>query len=301
MSEFRRFYRQTYLDQLGVIRKPPAQDPAILPYWGAPTWRDEFDTVDPRTPSGVNPDLWRVWDGQTLGAPRQEFLTGRPQNLHVANGCLNMVAIRETGVRALNGTVQDANHPWTSSYIDTWQKQAQKYGRWEIRMQLNTHATGTRGVWPAWWMRPASWLPLNGVDGEIDMMEAWGGQWATSGYRLGSAQWTLWQNETSTAAKVSNWLTTANNSPDLAVGFHTYAFEWTPTSMKQYVDDVLMMNVNTVDSTKPWLQSSFNAPFYPKLQVQMGQTYWGLPDSTTVSPTDPFKVDYVRYYAYPGA
>jgi beta-glucanase (GH16 family) len=287
------------------IRGDASTDPAILPYWGAPLWRDEFDVADSRTPSGVNPDLWRIWDGSTLGAPRLEFLTGRPQNVYIANSCLNIVAIRETGVHALNGTLQDANHPWTSGYIDTWQKQGQKYGRWEMRFQLNTHPTGTRGIWPALWMRPATWLPTT-QDGEIDWMEAYGGPWAANGdtYRLGSAGYTLWENETSTARKTSDWITPADNTPDLSNGFHTLAFEWIPTSMKTYVDGNLRRTDNIPNSTNPWLSTTPFDPYYVKIQLQVGNKYWGIPDPThpewNVSPTEPFKVDYIRYWPYPG-
>jgi beta-glucanase (GH16 family) len=288
---------------------PPPPDPVgFLPTWGMPAFQDEFDTFDPRTPSGVNPDKWRIRDGETQGN-NIGFDTARPQNVFVdaANSCLNIVAIRESGVTSVNGVAQPAAFPWTTGYIDTIGKDAAKYGRWDIRAKLNTHTTETLGIWPALWGRP-SLAAGETADGEIDDMEAWGGPWAgtsvTNGdrYRRGSAQVTVHQNELKGHLTASGWLTPADNSPDLSADFHVYTREWTPTGLKFYVDSVLRKTVDAATTT--WLTASLNAKFHYRIQLQVGQTYWGMPDPNqpqlTKSPSDPFQVDWIRRYNYPG-
>jgi beta-glucanase (GH16 family) len=279
---------------------PPPGDPAILPApWGAPVYRDEFDTVAATT-TGLDPAKWNVRDAQTLSYD-VGWITGRRTNVFVANGQLTIRVLYEPGAKALSGAVAPSNRPWSTGYIDTIGKFSQKYGRWEMRAKLPTTENQSRGIWPAWWMRPDN--PGLG-DGEIDMMEAWGTPSAGSSvanndiYRAGSAQWTLWQSEQTGAAKKSGWSTPGPNSPDLAAGFHVYAFEWTPSSMKVYTDGVLRGTVNSTDIS--WYASSFASPFHLRLQTEVGQNYWGLPDANspnTVTPAD-FVIDYVRMWSY---
>lgn len=289
----------TGADKPFVAPIQPPDPVGFLPYWGMPSFSDEFDTVDSRTPSGVNPTKWNIRDGETL-TKRLEWITGRPQNVRVTGGNLVINAIRESGVNSLSGAPQPTDHPYTSAYIDTIGKHDKKYGRWEIRAKLPTVAGISRGLWPALWFRPTN--PPAGVDGEIDLMEAYGNPTNQAGYVLGSAIWTLWQNETSTAARTSGFLTPSANNPDLAAGFHTYIFEWTPTSMKFYVDTTLVKTVTSANIA--WFDSSFNANFHTRIQLQVGNSYWGFPDPAhpeqTVSPSPDFAIDYVRYYNFPG-
>lgn len=283
---------------------PPPDPVGFLPSWGMPAWSDEFDTPDPRTPSGVNPDKWTVREDSQSN--HVGFNTARPQNVRV-NGTakqLEIVAIRETGVVGVTGAVQPPSKPFTTGYMDS--KDAAQYGRWDIMAKLNTHATGSLGMWPALWLRPSN--PPAGTDGEIDIMEAYGGPQAGTSvslndrYRLGSASSTLHQNEQNTHLKSSGWLTVGDNNPDLGAGFHLYTLEWTPTAISISVDGTVMKTTTYAAAT--WLTQSFNSKFYFKIQLQVGNSYWGYPDPAnpqlTQSPSDPFCVSYIRRYNYPG-
>jgi beta-glucanase (GH16 family) len=287
------------------VAPTPTPDPVgFLPYWGMPAWSDEFDTVDPRTLSGVNPDKWTVREDSQNN--HIGFNTARPENVRVNATAkqLEIVAIRESGVTGVTGAVQPSSKTFTTAYLDS--HDSAQYGRWDIMAKLNTHTLASLGMWPALWLRPVN--PPAGTDGEIDIMEAYGGPWAgtsaTNGdrYRLGSASSTLHQNEQLTHLKSSGWLTVGDNNPDLGAANHLYSLEWTPTAMTIFVDGVAMKTTTYAAAT--WMAQSFNAKFYFKIQLQVGNSYWGFPDPNqpqlTKSPSDPFCISYIRRYAYPG-
>ena len=45
------------------------------------------------------------------------------------------------------------------------------------------------------------------------------------------------------------------------------------------------------------MTSSFNSPVNIRLNMQVGSSYWGYPDSTNTKSQFNFLVDYVRAYA----
>ncbi len=79
----------------------------------------------------------------------------------------------------------------------------------------------------------------------------------------------------------------------LGDAFHIYAIEWTSSQVAFYVDDTLYETQTKAAATgRTW---EFDHPFFILLNVAVGGTWPGAPDSTTTFPQT-MKVDYVRVY-----
>ena len=88
---------------------------------------------------------------------------------------------------------------------------------------------------------------------------------------------------------------------ELSVGafadtFHVFAVEWDPGAIRWYVDDSLYKTVTPNDLPRPWV---FDHPFFIILNVAVGGSWPGNPDTTTVFPQT-MRVDYVRVYEKTG-
>ena len=70
--------------------------------------------------------------------------------------------------------------------------------------------------------------------------------------------------------------------------------EWLPDSISWFVDDTRYLTVTPTDipSGTEWV---FDHPFFMLLNVAVGGTWPGSPDSATIFPQQLF-VDYVRVY-----
>ena len=143
------------------------------------------------------------------------------------------------------------------------------------------------GMWPAWWTlgieRP--WAEC----GEIDIMEYYRGMllanaaWRTEGKR--EVQWD------SVKPPITEF-----NDPDWSSKFHLWRMEWDPNSLKLYVDERLL---NEVDVTRTFLNGKdgfnpFRQPHYMLLNLAIGGTQGGDPSATPFPGR--FEVDYVRVY-----
>jgi beta-glucanase (GH16 family) len=161
------------------------------------------------------------------------------------------------------------NGQYTSARLNTRGKFSQQYGRFEARMQLTTG----KGMWPAFWL-----LGNNGnwpACGEIDIMENIGDPTVV----YGSLHATNYNQSTGSQPGSANY----------ATSFHIYAVEWASGTINFSVDG----NVYASDTPDP---SLFNQPFYIILNVAVGGSWPGNPDSTTMFPQT-IKVDYVRVYS----
>ena len=222
-------------------------DAAVLPFWGAPVWRDEFDGTLSK---------WNV---------RNNFLTfdtarAMGSKVTVANGNLRIranwlttpqatgpqgIITHETGYVDTRNLVDSAN-PTPKHF-------SQQYGRWEIRCKTPSGAN-TRGSLAAFWLR------CDSHPGEIDVMEAWGyGGTMPADFTnyVKDTAWTTFHSSTSSATvngkpyKKTFWRHFQNGVPRTTpTGFHTYAFERTPTYMAMFVDGIQVMRV-TPASTDP--------------------------------------------------
>ena len=234
------------------------------------TWSDEFNGPE-RSP--VDPAKWtHDIGGSGWGNAQLEYNTDRVENVsHTGDGYLAITARRE----------EFMGNGYTSARIKTQGLFSQQYGRFEARIQLPFG----QGMWPAFWMLgddidQVSWPNC----GEIDIMEYRGQEPQVStgalhgpGYSGGASLYGTFSNGQSRATQ-----------------FHIYAVEWSPESIKWFVDDELFMerSPGDVPSGSPW---AFDHSFFMILNLAVGGNYVGSPDASTRFPQE-MRVDYVRVY-----
>jgi beta-glucanase (GH16 family) len=227
-------------------------------------WADEFnDSID-----------FSVWDYDIGGAwGGLHYYTNRPKNMTIVDSALNII-VREENYMGFD---------YTSARMKT--KINWRYGRFEASIKLPE----TTGFVPAFWLLPADniygWWPNSG---EIDIMEQPTNQPATI---YGTIH-----------TEVYNYFGAANppqgdtiHIPDAQTSYHLYAIEWTPDKIDFFVDDQKYFTFfNDQASPATW---PFEKSFYIILNVAVGGSWSGDPDSTTIFPAV-MEVDYVRVYQY---
>jgi len=223
-------------------------------------WSDEFN-ID----GAPNPAVW----GYDLGAGgwgnnESQNYTDRRENSIVQGGALKINLIKENY----------SGSPYTSARLLSKDRYALKYGRVETRAKLPAGV----GTWPAIWMlgsniSSVSWPAC----GEIDIMEHVGKELnkihATLHYpgRFGG-------NADGGSRVISNATTE----------FHKYSLEWSATSIKMFVDDLLIHSVTNTSSLP------FNQNFFFILNVAMGGNFGGTIDPAVTAAT--MEIDYIRVY-----
>ena len=230
--------------------------------------QDEFDTE-----GELNSSIWSydIGTGENgWGNNELQYYTDRPENVTVQNGVLIISAKEES----YEGST------YTSAKILTKDKFEQVYGRFEARIRLPYG----QGMWPAFWLlgndcQTNIWPKC----GEIDIMENRGqeptkiaGSLHGPGYSGGEA--------------ITKDYTLENDRFD--TGFHVFGIEWGPEYINYYVDDVLYNQITPADVTGKW---AFNHPFYIIINLAVGGSFVGSPDSETDFPQT-MLVDYVRVY-----
>ncbi len=152
---------------------------------------------------------------------------------------------------------------YTSGVMSTKLSYAQTYGYFEIKAKLPEG----NGLWPAFWM-----MPLHST-GELDVFE-----------QLGKDPSTIYQTSHS-AARGSTISTAVHlDSPDQ---FHTYGMLWDKNYLIWYIDGV--------ETSRQATPADLNSPMYMIMNLAVGGTWPGNPDSTTPFPAS-MGIDYVRTY-----
>jgi beta-glucanase (GH16 family) len=236
-------------------------------------WSDEFNAA---SGTGADTTKWNLVNkGDGFGNNELEFYTNRTQNAyHDGNGFLVIKVVKETYM----------GREYTSARLESNGKFEHLYGRYEARLQLPRG----QGIWPAFWMLgnnigSVSWPTC----GEVDIMENIGkepsivhgslhGPGYSGGNPLGQAY-------------------TMPNGGKFADAFHVFAVEWELNVIRFYVDDILYGTKTPADapSGAKWV---YDHPFYLLLNVAVGGTWPGSPDSTTMFP-QMMLADYVRVYS----
>ena len=75
--------------------------------------------------------------------------------------------------------------------------------------------------------------------------------------------------------------------------FHIYSVEWTPDSIKWFVDGSQYLETNIKNSIND--TDEFHKPFFLLLNLAVGGNWPGNPDARTVFPAE-YKIDYIRVY-----
>jgi beta-glucanase (GH16 family) len=241
------------------------------------SWSDEFDGS-----AGSAPDQSK-WGydvgGNGWGNNELEYYTTRTDNAFLdGNGNLVIKAIKE------NYTGSDGvTRNYTSARLLTRGKFSQKYGRFEARIKLPFG----QGIWPAFWMLGAD---IDSVGwptcGEVDIMENVGREPSTNHGSMHGPGYSGGSPLTGTY--------TLPNGARFSDDFHVFALEWAPGTARFYVDGNLYETRTPADvAGSKWV---FDHPFFILLNVAVGGSFPGSPDSTTVLPQT-MLVDYVRVYS----
>ena len=244
-------------------------------------WSDEFEGT------GLDRSRWAVRHFSTLGDGNGELacLMDRPENVRVAGGMLTITARREE--QPLTCGDRDRRFPagrsYTTGFVETRGKAEFQYGRFEVRARLPVAHGSSKGLWPAFWMRPADMTV-----GEIDVLEG-----------IGSAA-----HEPDRSRRVVHAIhydyegthpmqrrTHVIESGSFADGFHTFAVEWGPTSLRWYVDG--RPTYVRTPATTPWFDEAFRRPFFLRLNLAVGGSFPGDPDAQTAFPAE-YVIDWVR-------
>lgn len=223
-------------------------------------WSDEFNNPGVPDPSNWGYDK----GGNGWGNNELQNYTSNPANASISNGTLKITAMKESF----------GGNDYTSARILSKDKFSFKYGKIEVSAKLPMGA----GVWPAIWMLGSniSTTPWPAC-GEIDIMEQKGSEpnkiYATLHHPGHSGA-----NGDGSTVTISN-ATTA---------FHKYSAEWSPSTIKIAVDDVVFYTFNNYSNLP------FNQNFFIILNVAIGGNFVGSVDPAFTKAV--MEVDYVRVY-----
>jgi beta-glucanase (GH16 family) len=228
-------------------------------------WSDEF------TGPAINTTVWKYEIGSIRNNELQAY-TNRSENARIENGCLVIEARKES----YNGSA------YTSASLNTRGTQAWQYGRIEMRAKL----VKGKGMWPAFWAmgNSGSWPAC----GEIDLMELIGGgpgydnriyatiHWDSSGHRQYGGSQTLM-------------------SGTFADSFHVIGVEWDSAAIRWQRDGVQFFSAPLTAAAR----SAFHQPFYLLVNLAVGGSWPGSPDTATVFPQQ-YQIDWIRVYQQDG-
>ena len=238
-------------------------------------WQDEFN--------GKNLDKkkWNVLTRETSKHGELQYYI--PDEVYLQKGNLRIRSSKK----------DFGSQHYTSGRLDTKDKLAITYGRFEIRGKLPVG----QGMWPAYWLYPQNrdWqmeytmqeAVANGKESlipefrpwytEIDIMEYLGHEPKIS---YATFHYCSFKGE----RKSSSGKYTADYS--FADDYHVFALEWEADAIRWYIDG------NLIHTAKEGIP---HAPHYLILNTAVGGSWPGNPDSTTVFPQY-HDIDYVRVY-----
>lgn len=290
-------------------------DPAVLPYWGSPVWRDEFDQ-----PNGApDPTKWNVRD-DVVG----DF--GLLEDAAIVDGTLATVENGQLHLRArwLDTPQARTTSKWgisqithRAAYIDHLDRNpgdmsfALPYFHAWIRMKTPT-GPNTRGAMPAWWYRDGSSGSFTGSRGftgsrEHDTFEGigYGGDMsAKAGYSyVQDTGKTTWFSNTSTGAgkQQYRWRDELGATVVPWDGFHDYTYTFMPTYCALAIDGVEVGRWTPAQLPQLWGTNPELHPMHVRLNLHVGE-YFAQPDpanrALTQDPLD-YVIDHYRVYAPP--
>ena len=251
------------------------------------TFEDNFDGDE------LNTDVWSFETGGG-GWGNRELQTYRASNATVG---VNGEGLNVLQIKAEKLSAKVDNSDYASARINTKESFAQTYGRFEARIKL----PAVQGMWPAFWLLPASntYNPGGGMwpfNGEIDIMEAAGripNQFGTTiHYGAAYPHNVHFGQDNVISTPISEW--------------HVYAVEWTEGKIDWYIDDECVFTAESVNWFTPNVDKSenpnapFDQDFYIILNLAVGGWYDHY-NGEDVKPTDDFtsavmEVDYVRVF-----
>ncbi len=266
--------------QAGALRDNASQGSPQPESWKL-VWADEFEKDGPPDP--------RNWTYETGFVRGRELQWYQPGNARCQNGLL---IIEGRSERKRNPSYEPDSKVWrkkreyaeyTSASLTTEGLHSWQYGRFEMRARIDT----SLGLHPSFWT-----LGLQGEwpnRGEIDIMEYYRGMLMANA---------AWSSEKHGVPKWNEVRTSIGDfhDPEWSHKFHVWRMDWDETSIRLYVDDVLL---NTIDVTTTFNadqegKNPFRQPHFVILNLAIGGKS-GIDTSKTEFPAK-FEVDYVRVY-----
>ncbi|MEN9914851.1 MAG: hypothetical protein RL528_1615 [Bacteroidota bacterium] len=230
-------------------------------------WEDNFTT------NGA-PDSSK-W-GYELGYIRNnelQYYTNSTNNVVQNAGNLELTVRRES----ING------YNYTSGSVITKDKHSWVYGKIEGRLKL----PADRGMWSCFWTLGANYDEVFWPKcGEIDIVEHINSE--TFGHYT-----VHWQDLA--GVRKSNGSRDEGTKQFDVTQWHIYSIEWTPYSIKWFVDGDKVHEVNITNAVND--THSFHKPHYILLNQVIGGNWPGPPSATTVLPATMY-CDYVKVYEY---
>jgi beta-glucanase (GH16 family) len=248
------------------------------------TFADNFDgtSLDPSKWIAQRSDL-----SGYLSGPDACFVDS-PNNISVSGGTLKLTARKEPAPFNCGGPGGFTTQ-WTSGMVTTWGGRFnQAYGRFEVRAKAPP--AQVKGLQNSFWLWPVddqkygSWPG----SGEIDIAETY------SQYPDLAVPYVHYYpaapdpNVTNTTCQISNY-----------AAFHTYAVEWTTSTLKFIYDGqtCLVDSWNPASLTKP---APFDQPFFIALTQALGIGTNQFDPATTPLPATT-EIDYVHAWQQTGA
>ncbi len=239
----------------------------------ATTFADEFNGP---AGGGVDGAKWQLETGDNVNNHERQMYTNSRSNA-ATDGAGNLV-ITARKENPANYNCWYGRCEYTSARLNTAGKFTQTYGHYETRMKLPRG----QGMWPAFWMLGAdinTGNPWPG-SGEIDIME-------NVGFEPNTVHGTLHGPGYSGSGGIG----AAYNGPNFSDGFHTFAIDWAPNSIRWSVDGNVYQTRTPADlGGRQWV---FDKPFFIIMNLAVGGYWPGDPNSSTQFPQQ-LLVDYVR-------
>jgi beta-glucanase (GH16 family) len=240
---------------------------------GGGTWQcsysDEFDGSKPLSAG------WELYGQGKWGGLGQACLTMDDNHTKIENGSLHLTA-----------TPGGSGCNWTGGGIQTHGKFYQQFGRFEIRAKL----PADNSAWPALWM-----LPNDNNDGEIDILEALGGDNEDVDGQLlpGNKHFAFTLHQPAGGPGPTKRCAV---TPDISSDFHTYTFEWSASDMILSIDGKQCLDFKgygTGGANPPGFPAIFTTtPYHILINLAVAPGGWGLPAPGN-TPMNMY-VDYVR-------
>jgi beta-glucanase (GH16 family) len=202
--------------------------------------------------------------------------------------------IDTTGILHIEGR-NPSGTTYTSARMKTQGLFSFMYGRIEARMMLPE----SQGMWPAFWLlgnniATISWPAC----GELDVMEHIDGNNPPpyAGGMPPGYDWIAGSVHGGTSSNEANGSQTYHPNGFSAAAWHTYGMIWSKGQVEYYVDDPSNVYATFTPANFPGTWPFDQGPQFIILNLAIGGSWPGNPDSTTVFPAD-MQVDYVRLYA----